>query len=108
MHRMGLSVVYATFPDRASAQAIARDLVKRRLAACATFWDAGSVYVWEGELEETTETLAFFKTDAGRTQELVHALVEAHPYDVPCVLPLDVDGAPEPYQRWVRDATDQR
>lgn len=104
---MDLQLVYATFPDRETAQDLAKAMVERQLAACVTFWEAGSIYRWEGEIEETTETLALFKTRADLVPDLEDALAEAHPYDVPCLLPLDVDHPHQAYALWVEAETSQ-
>ena len=102
---MDLQLVYATFPDEETAKKLARAMLEERLAACATFWPAGSLYWWDGEIEEAEEHLALFKTSPGKAAVLVERLTAAHPYDVPCVLPLEVDGAPGAYRAWVEKET---
>lgn len=102
---MTVRMVYVTFPDRETAESIGASMVEDELAACVTFWEAGSVYRWEGTLTRDEEALAFFKTAHDREERLVEAIKEAHPYDVPCVLPLKVDGGMDAYAAWVQDMT---
>lgn len=102
---MDVAVVYATFPDRESAEDVASTVIEARHAACATFWDGGTMYWWEGEIEAGDETLALFKTAPGEVDGLVAALEQAHPYEVPCVLPLASTGGSEAYADWVRAET---
>lgn len=102
---MSVQLVYATFPDRTTAEETGTAMVEEELAACVTHWEAGTVYRWEGEVTYEEETLALFKTRPELQEDLVEALVESHPYDVPCVLPLDSEGGGEGYEAWVRSAT---
>ncbi len=104
---MDVQLVYATFPDQETARTLARDMIERKLAACATFWEAGSMYRWEGQVEETTETLALFKTRADLVPDLEDALAEDHPYEVPCLLPVDVNHPHQAYALWVEEETSQ-
>lgn len=99
---MDVQLVYATFPDRASAEDVAGTVLEDRLAACVTYWEAGTRYWWEGEIEEADETLALFKTAPDKRDALVEALEAEHPYEVPCVLPLASEGGPDGYAEWVQ------
>lgn len=98
---MDVQLVYATFPDPDSAEELGEQMLEDRLAACFTFWEAQSRYVWEAELVREEETLAMFKTAPAKREALVAALEDAHPYDVPCVLPLGSQGGPEAYTAWI-------
>ena len=58
-----LRIVSVTCPDEATALAIARLVVDRRLAACANIVPGvRSVYRWMGEISEDSEVLLTMKT----------------------------------------------
>jgi periplasmic divalent cation tolerance protein len=98
---------YLTFPDSATAEALASALVDARLAACVNVLpQAMSVYRWDGAVVRAPEVVAVAKTTAGRMTALV-AMVEAHhPYDVPCVVAYPAaDGLPA-FLDWVRAEVD--
>ena len=99
--RMTVQLVYATFPDRATAERLARAMLEQRLAACATFWEAGSLYWWEGAIESADEALALFKTTRAQADGLIEALAQAHPYDVPCIVRVESSGCFPGYGQWV-------
>lgn len=103
---MDVQLVYATFPDRDTAETIGRRMLEQRRAACVTYWEAGTQYWWEGSIETDEETLALFKTQPDQRQPLVEAIEEVHPYDVPCVLPVDSEGGPPGYAEWIRAETE--
>lgn len=97
--------MYVTCPDDATARRIARDLVERRLAACANILPVRSVYRWEGKLQEDAEVAMFLKTKRALVPEVVRAVEAAHPYDTPCVVAFDLVGGAARYLGWVDEET---
>jgi periplasmic divalent cation tolerance protein len=98
----GPLVVLTTFADVEDARRVVREMVERRLIACGTVVrGATSVYRWEGEVTEEAEVLVLLKTDAARWEELVRAVTERHPYEVPELLALPVSDGLERYLSWV-------
>ena len=96
-------VVLVTCGSRAEAQRIAREIVSRRLAACANLLDipVQSVYRWKGKVEKAREFLLLIKTSARRLRALEAEVERLHSYDVPefIVLPI-VAGSPK-YMAWL-------
>ncbi|HEX5138654.1 MAG TPA: divalent-cation tolerance protein CutA [Planctomycetota bacterium] len=98
-------VLLCTCPFDA-AEKIARGLLERRLVACVNALPGVvSRYWWKGTLQRDEETLLVMKTEAPRVAEVVAALKDLHPYEVPELLSLPVDAGAEPYLAWVRDET---
>jgi periplasmic divalent cation tolerance protein len=62
-----------------------------------------SRYRWKGALEKADESLLVIKTEAARVQEIVAALDDLHPYDVPELIALPVEQGAAPYLKWVSD-----
>ena len=87
-------------PDR--AQAIAEELVERRLVACVNVVPlVHSVYRWEGAVEHDDESLLVVKTTSAAVASLTDALGELHPYENFELVALGVrDGAPA-YLDWI-------
>lgn len=100
-------VVLVTAPDRTVAESLVRRLVEERSAACGTILpDVQSIYRWEGAVEHESEVLVLFKTTARGAERLVQRVPELHPYDVPEVLVLPVEGGHLPYLEWLTESTD--
>jgi periplasmic divalent cation tolerance protein len=95
----------STFPDRQLALTVSRQLLERKLAACANIGGAvQSIYHWQGRIEEGEETLVFFKTRRSRFEEFQSALRSLHPYEVPEIVAIRLtDGLPV-YLRWVEES----
>ena len=99
---MSVVVVFSTFPGPDKAEAISRALVSEGHAACANLIPGvRSFYVWDGALQEDQEILVVLKTTRDRLTALTARLVELHPYKVPEVIALPVDGGHAPYLEWV-------
>lgn len=94
--------VYMTFPDEPSAVRVAQALVLERLVACVNVVPAGfSVYRWDGAVQREAELVAFAKTRADLVPDVIRRVTELHPYDVPAVLSLPIEGGAAPYLAWL-------
>jgi periplasmic divalent cation tolerance protein len=84
------------------AAELARTLVEEKLAACGNVVPAiRSIYRWEGKLCDEAEALLILKVPAQRLQELSDRVVALHPYDVPEVVALRIEGGNERYLDWI-------
>lgn len=99
---MDLKLVYATYPSLAGAEAAARQLVEARLVACANILPAMvSVYRWEGQVERADEVVLLLKTTAAQAGAVVEAVRAGHPYEVPAIVILPVEGTHPAFAAWV-------
>lgn len=101
-----MRLVLTTFPDRAVALARIEDALERRLAACASVFAVDSRYRWKGGIESTAETMVLFKTVPKRVGALFRLLKEAHPYEVPEILEIDVPRAHAGYLEYLAHEID--
>ena len=103
---LGVRLLVTSMPPGERAEALARSLVERGLAACVHCQSAGtSVYRWQGETVAESETLMWIKTAADRVADATRYIADEHPYELPEVLVVPVDGGLEPYLDWVAQAT---
>jgi periplasmic divalent cation tolerance protein len=98
--------VFITFPNETVATEVGEMLVERRLAACVNLVPGVvSLFRWDGEVTREREVLAFAKTTRERLDELVAAVRDAHPYELPCVVAYPAAGGLTSYLEWVADET---
>lgn len=101
-----LILVHTTCRDQKEAEALARDMVEARLAACASVGQpVVSVYPWQGGIERDIETPLTLKTTRRSFESLRSRLAQRHSYDVPEILAVDVVGGNSEYLQWARDWT---
>ena len=102
-------LIYVTYPDEASAQAVSKALLEARLVACANIFPAHrSLYWWEGEIADEAEVAVIYKTRRDRFEAVEAAIKERHPYDVPCIVSVPVEKAQQDFMGWVREQTRER
>lgn len=101
-------VVITTVGDGPAAERLVESLVEERLIACGNIVPGiTSIYRWQGEVTREAEVLVMMKTASSRVDELLERAAALHPYDVPELLAVAVDGGSAPYCRWVTDETSE-
>jgi len=99
-------LILTTLPDPDTARQLARQLVEARLSACVNVLaPCTSVYRWQGQIQEETETPVLIKTMAERYAELETFLREHHPYELPEIVALPIEQGLPGYLDWVRTET---
>ncbi|HYK23719.1 MAG TPA: divalent-cation tolerance protein CutA [Candidatus Acidoferrum sp.] len=94
----------STFPDAETASRIAQTLVEEKFAACANLLPAvHSIYRWKDKIETAGEVIVFFKTTQDRQAAFDEKLRSLHPYEVPELIFIKIDGGSPDYLRWVID-----
>jgi periplasmic divalent cation tolerance protein len=98
--------VVITGPNAAWLADFTRALVDDRLAACGQhIAEIRSIYRWKGEIEDESEARVALHTRRDLVPAIVARADRDHPYDVPCVIALDVTAANPAYAQWVLDET---
>lgn len=107
MHKSKKAVIlWSNAPDKATAEAIARSLVEKRLVACVHIFPAGvSVYRWEGQINQGEEWTLMIKTRRKKVKQAGTELQRLHPYDVPEILVTPVKAGLRTYLSWIGEET---
>lgn len=103
---MSALIVFTSVPDRAVAEKIALALIERKLAACVSIL-AGctSIYRWQGKIETAGEVPLMIKTRAAIYDEVESLVKSLHPYELPEILAVSVEGGLPDYLDWISAAT---
>lgn len=97
--------VIITAPDENWSIAFTRRLVEDRLAACGHHTPIRSVYTWDGDIHDQSETRVALHTRAVHVQAIIDRTNTEHPYEVPCVIATPIVDANPAYRAWIIDAT---
>ena len=97
-------LVLSTAGSKEEAQKIARILVERLLAACVNIIAVGSIYRWEGEVEQAQEWLLVIKTTDEGFDRVRAAITELHSYEVPERISVAVEDGSAEYLQWISES----
>ena len=98
--------LYVTCKDNEEATAIARTLIEEKLIACANITkDKTSIYQWEGEIKENTESALMLKTSKGHVETIIERIKALHSYDCPCIVAWPIVYGNEDYLNWIEAET---
>lgn len=99
-------LVYATFPALDVAEEVGGALVAARLAACVNILPRMiSIYMWKEARHRDEEVVLIAKTRAALADKLVAAIKQRHPYEVPAILVIPVDGGWPDFLDWIARET---
>jgi periplasmic divalent cation tolerance protein len=72
-----LALYYLTFGKSDEAQAVAYDLLRERIAVCANWFPITCAYLWEGAVQQESETVLIVKARAG-VRERIEAVARRY------------------------------
>ncbi|VVC30805.1 Divalent ion tolerance protein, CutA,Nitrogen regulatory protein PII/ATP phosphoribosyltransferase, C- [Cinara cedri] len=106
MYRSGLhSIVYITAPSIKIAKELAHDIIQKDLAACVNLLpNITSIYKWNGQIQEASESLMMIKTRTSRIEELTNFVKVHHPYEVCEVISTKIENGNIPYLNWISES----
>lgn len=102
-------LLWVTVPDQDCAQTLAEEVLHRGLAACVNIIPGmQSLYRWQGAIHCDQEVVLVVKTTTAAAAACRVRIVDAHPYELPCVLQLAVSDGHGPFVEWLHEqSTDQ-
>jgi periplasmic divalent cation tolerance protein len=99
-------LVLTTVPDQAQAEALARELLTARLAACIQIGaTVQSLYHWRGQIETASEIPLAIKTRAGLYPRVEETIRRRHPYELPEIVAVPISCGLPAYLDWIAAET---
>ncbi|MBU2496437.1 MAG: divalent-cation tolerance protein CutA [Nanoarchaeota archaeon] len=96
--------IYIT-ANKKEAKKIAKELVKKKLAACVNIFPITSIYKWKGKIIEDKELALFVKTKYTLFKDVEKEVKRLCSYDVPCILLSEIKKGHKPYLKWLKKET---
>ncbi len=103
---MDCVVVSTTVEQSDDADRLADAVVAAKLAACVQVMPIRSTYRWEGRIEHASELLLSMKTRRDASEALMAFVRERHPYKVPELTVMAIEGGSPGYLEWIRSETE--
>jgi len=97
-------LVLTNLPDTNSAEKLAEILITKQLAACVNqLSPCTSTYQWQGKIEKTNEVPMVIKTTRHHYAALEATILAHHPYELPEIIYVSIDGGLPAYLAWVAE-----
>jgi periplasmic divalent cation tolerance protein len=99
-------LVLTTCPGSITAKKIANDLVVEKLAACVqVIPGVQSFFRWVGKVNNSEEFLLIIQTTTDRYEQLEARITALHPYELPEIITLPINGGLAGYLAWIETNT---
>jgi periplasmic divalent cation tolerance protein len=99
-------LIYSTFPSPEAAEAVGRELVERRLAACVNILPGmTSIYRWEGTIARDSEAVMIIKTRQSLVARVIGEVKARHSNTNPALVVLPIIEGSADYLRWLGEET---
>lgn len=100
-------LVLSTCPGSITAKKIANELVGDQLAACVQIVPGvQSFFRWVGKVDHKEEYLLLIKTTVERVPELQERIKSLHPYELPEIVTVPINGGLPGYLSWIQACTE--
>jgi periplasmic divalent cation tolerance protein len=100
-------IVMVSFPNREIALEIAKQLIEKRLIACAQFSAIESMYRWQNQLENSREVMMHAKSIHTYWPAIHASVKELHPYEVPEIIVTSILEIEPSYFQWMLEELGQ-
>jgi periplasmic divalent cation tolerance protein len=102
---MEKTIQIATTADKKDIiEKIGRDLVEKRLVACAQILGPiRSIYRWKGVIEDAGEWLLIMKSKISLYPRIEEEIRREHPYELPEITVTSIEGGLAGYIDWIMD-----
>lgn len=99
-------LIVTNFPEKKLALRVAKRIVDDRLAACVNILNiCTSVYSWQGKTESAEEIPVLIKTQKQHYTQVEKVITAMHPYELPEIIAVSLDGGLPAYLRWIAHTT---
>jgi periplasmic divalent cation tolerance protein len=101
-------VVVTTVGTEEQANLIAREMIRRRHAACVNIVPAiRSVYRWKGKICEDGELMLLIKSTEHEFPAVAETIQELHSYELPEILAFNVAQGEPGFLQWIHGSVDK-
>lgn len=98
--------IVTTGDSREIIEKIGKDLVEKKLIACAQILGPiKSIYRWKEGVENTSEWILLMKSKASLYPVIEQEIRQQHPYELPEIIATNIDAGLAEYMDWLGNET---
>jgi periplasmic divalent cation tolerance protein len=97
-----MHLVYITTASKSEAVKISQSLISQKLVACCNIiQDSTSIYEWEGQIKEVSESIIIAKTSQELVPQVIIHTKSIHSYKCPCIFSIKIEESDKDFTKWV-------
>lgn len=101
-------IAFTTCPNSDIANHLAQEVIEQQLVACVNIIPTiHSIYKWQGEITQDSESLLIMKTQQQHLAALESFIQKQHPYDVPEFITISIESGSKAYLDWITASLDK-
>ena len=90
-----------TCPSVGEARSMGLSAINEKLAASVDYWAIGSIYPWQGVIEDTEQYMLMLTTEKNIAEKLMKFIGGLHPYSAPMIVRMDSALAHPNFSFWI-------
>lgn len=96
-------LVFLTCANRKEARKIAKELLEKKLVACAKTIPVSSQFLWKSKRERANEALLLLETLEKHFAEIEEVVKSLHSYETPVMFAIPVGKTSKDVQEWLKN-----
>ena len=98
-----LLLLITTTPNQLSAEQISKELIENKLAACISIKEIKSIYIWQGNIEDSKEFELTIKSIPENLNKITLFLKEKITYEIPEII-YKIFDSENSYFQWLEES----
>ena|SRR6266568_6818429 len=95
--------IYTTCANTDEAKLLGKLIIDKKMGACVDYWPINSMYNWEGELKELSQTMLMITTLESKLEEVNDLISKHHSYSTPLIAGIDIRRINRAYKEWMTE-----
>jgi len=100
-------IVYTTVGKSEEAEKMAKEVIEKKLGACAQIEKINSFFYWDNKVNSSDELKLSIKTFDEKYDELESFIKENSSYDLPEIVSVEMDDVSDEYLNWMSEVLER-
>ncbi|MCC7160353.1 divalent-cation tolerance protein CutA [Candidatus Nomurabacteria bacterium] len=93
--------IYTTCANSEEARLLGKLIIDKKIGACVDYWSIDSIYNWEGEGKQVSQTMLVITTLESKLEEVNDLISKHHSYSTPLIAGVDIRRMNRAYKEWM-------
>lgn len=95
--------IYTTCANSDEAKLLGKLIIESKMGACVDYWPINSMYNWENDLKEVSQTMLVITTLESKLEDVNELISNHHSYSTPLIAGVDIRRMNRAYKEWMTE-----